>query len=52
MRDMKVKLFRVVASNGDTEYIVTNDTTQCMAEDAQKVNAFRWKIEQFHREEK
>lgn len=52
MRDMKVKLFRVVASNGDTEYIVTNDTTQCLAEDAQKVNAFRWKMEQFHREEK
>ena len=52
MRDMKVKLFRVVASDGDTEYIVTNDTTQCLAEDAQKENAIRWKIEQFHREEK
>ena len=52
MRDMKVRLFRVVASEGTTEYIVTNDTTQCSAEDAQKVNATRWKIEQFHREEK
>lgn len=52
MRDMKVKLFRVVAPDGDTEYIVTNDTTQCLAEDAQKESAIRWKIEQFHREEK
>jgi len=52
MRDMKVKVFRVVASDGDTEYIVTNDSTQFLAEDAQKENAIRWKIEQFHREEK
>ena len=51
-REMKVKLFRVVASNGDTEYLVTNDLTQCSSEDAQKENAIRWKIEQFHREEK
>ncbi len=51
-RDMKVKLFRVIASNGDTEYIVTNDLTQCSAEDALKQSAIRWKIEQFHREEK
>ena len=49
---MKVKLFRVVASNGDTEYLVTNDLTQDESEDAQKENAIRWKIEQFHREEK
>ncbi len=52
LRDMKVKLFRVVASNGDTEYLVTNDLTQDESEDAQKENAIRWKIEQFHREEK
>ena len=52
MRDMKVKLFRVVASNGDTECIVTNDTTQSLAKDVQKENAIHWKIEQFHREEK
>jgi hypothetical protein len=52
MATMKVKLFRAIASTGDTEYIVTNDITQCSAQDAQQKNALRWKIEQFHREEK
>ncbi len=40
------------SGQGDTEYIVTNDLTQCSAEDALKQSAIRWKIEQFHREEK
>ena len=49
-QDHKVKLFRVVASTGDTEYIVTNDVVQSSAEVAQEVCQVRWKIEQFHRE--
>jgi hypothetical protein len=49
-RDHKVRLFRVVASNGDTEYVVTNQMTQKSTEAAQLMCSIRWKIEQFHRE--
>ena len=46
----KVKLFRVVASNGDTEYVATNDISQSSKDDVKDVCANRWKIEEFHRE--
>ena len=50
-----LKLFRVSLSTertDDIEYIVTNDVTQDDLAGAQKESARRWKIEQFHREEK
>ena len=46
----KVKVFRVVASNGDTEYVATNDISQSSTDDVKDVCANRWKIEEFHRE--
>ena len=48
----RVKLFRLVLSTQRTDYLVTNDLAQDDAEAAQKVRAFSWKIEQFHRETK
>ena len=50
-KHMKVKLFRVLVNN-QTEYIITNDVSQVSAKDAIKESAFRWKIEQLHREVK
>ena len=47
-----LKLFRVVVSPDRTDYIVTNDVTQSDTDEAQKESGHRWKIEQFHREEK
>ncbi len=47
-----LKLFRVVLSTERTEYIVTNELTQADCAEAQKESSHRWKIEQFHREEK
>ena len=35
-----------------TDYVITNDKAICKAEDATKACAFRWKIEQYHREVK
>jgi hypothetical protein len=49
-KDYKVRLFRVVLSSQRTEYVVTNDTTQDSTDEAQKVCAVRWKIEEYHRE--
>ncbi len=47
----KVKLFKVVAKNGDIDWIITNDleetTTTQVAQDA---NDLRWQVEEFHRE--
>ncbi|MFM6254842.1 MAG: transposase [Dolichospermum sp.] len=48
----KHKLFKVVISTNDIEYIVTNDLTQDSTDDTQKESAIRWKIEQLHREVK
>ncbi len=47
----KVKLFKVVATNGDIDWIITNDlddtvTTQV----AQEADDLRWQVEEFHRE--
>ncbi|MYK43263.1 MAG: transposase [Gammaproteobacteria bacterium] len=47
----KVKVFRV-ASTHRTDYVVTNDLSQSDASVAQTACAWRWKIEQFHREAK
>lgn len=49
-KDYKVKLFRVVVSSRRTEWVVTNDLTCDSTQDAQKACAFRWKIEEYHRE--
>jgi hypothetical protein len=46
----KVKLFRVTALPGRTEYVVTNDLKQSDSGDTQRIGRIRWKIEQFHRE--
>lgn len=50
--DVKVKLFRVVVSTDRTDWLITNDLTQSSALAAQQESAYRWKIEQLHREEK
>ena len=47
----KVKVFRV-ASDRRTDYVVTNDLSQSDASVAETICAWRWKIEQFHRETK
>ena len=49
-KEHKVKLFRVVASDNRTDWVITNDLVQHSTDDAQKVCAIRWKIEQFNRE--
>lgn len=48
----EIKLFRIVASNGDAELVVTNDESSIDTEAVQTVCGFRWKVEQFHREVK
>ncbi len=45
-----LKLFRIVVGSDKTEYIVTNDVTINITDDARKESAIRWKIEEFHRE--
>ena len=50
--DEKVKLFRVAVSSNRTEFIVTNDKDQSDFDAVRLKSAQRWKIEQFHREEK
>jgi IS4 transposase len=49
--DYKVKLFRVAATNR-TEYVATNDHSQDSAVAVKDMCGIRWKIEQYHREEK
>jgi hypothetical protein len=46
----KVKPFRVVANNGRTDWVVTNDLSQDSTDDTQGMCAVRWKIEPYHRE--
>jgi hypothetical protein len=49
-KDHKVRLFRVLAFPGRTDFIATNDKT-CQSSDAVRMTcAVRWKIEQLHRE--
>jgi len=49
-KDYKVKLFRVVVSSHRTDWVVTNDLTCDSTQSAQQACAFRWKIEEYHRE--
>jgi hypothetical protein len=47
----KVQLFKVVATNGDIEWMMTNHPEGTFtASDIQEENAVRWQIEQLHRE--
>ena len=46
----QVKLFRLVSPSGRTEYIATNDLSQCDADAMKQDCRIPWKIEQLHRE--
>ena len=46
----QVKLFGLVSSTGDTEWIATNDLSEASASAVRKQAAVRWQIEQFHRQ--
>jgi hypothetical protein len=47
----QVKLFKLVAPNGDIDWVITNDLDSTnTAQVAQEANHVRWEIEQFHRE--
>jgi hypothetical protein len=47
----KVKLFKVVAKNGDIDWIITNDLDETMTvKVAQEADDLRWQVEEFHRE--
>lgn len=47
----KVKLFKVVATNGDIDWIITNDLDETVVTQvAQEANDVRWQVEEFHRE--
>jgi len=50
--DTYFKLFRVLVSPTRTDYIITNDLTQADTSAADQESSIRWKIEQFHREDK
>lgn len=50
-KDITLKLFLVTAKHR-MEYLVTNQVSIETTKDAKNVGAFRWKIEQFHREVK
>lgn len=51
-KDFKVKLFQVAVMKDCMEYVVTNDVTQNSSTGIREVTAYRWRIEQFHREVK
>jgi DDE superfamily endonuclease len=54
----QVRLFKIVAPNGDIEWLITNRShtgegdgqVAITAQDVKKQNALRWQIEQLHRE--
>ncbi len=46
----KVRLFKVVAINGDIDWVITNDLDETViTQVAQNANELRWQIEEFHR---
>jgi Transposase DDE domain len=49
---MKVKLFRVEAPNGRTEWVATNDFDQSSVDETYDTGRVKWHIEQYHREVK
>jgi hypothetical protein len=46
----QVQLFKIVATNGDIEWVITNDLTCENADVVEKNNDVRWQIEELHRE--
>lgn len=47
----KVKLFKVVATNGDIDWIITNDLDETVTTQVvQEADDLRWQVEEFHRE--
>jgi len=47
----KVKLFKVVATNGDIDWIITNNLDETVnTQVAQEADELRWQVEEFHRE--
>ena len=46
----QVKLFRLGSNSGHTEYIATNDLSQCDGQATKQACRLRWKIERLHRE--
>lgn len=47
----KVKLFKVVATNGDIDWVITNDLDETLTTQvAQEADKLRWQVEEFHRE--
>jgi DDE superfamily endonuclease len=45
-----VRLFKVVATNGDIDWVITNDFDEILTmQDVQDVNAVRWQVEELHR---
>ncbi len=51
-QDSYLKLFRVLVSTHRTDYIVTNDVAQTETSAAEAKSGIRWRVEQFHREDK
>lgn len=47
-----VQLFKIVATNGDIEWVITNDLACTNADVVEQKNDVRWQVEQFHREVK
>ena len=45
-----VRLFKIVAPNGDVDWVITNSDASLSADDVQNENAVRWQVEQLHRE--
>ena len=46
----KVRLFKVVAPNGDIDWVITNDLDETViTQVAQNANELRWQVEEFHR---
>ncbi len=47
----KVRLFKVVATNGDIDWIITNDLDETLTTQVvQEADKLRWQVEEFHRE--
>jgi hypothetical protein len=47
----KVKLFKLVAKNGDIDWVITNDLDETLTTQVvDATNHLRWKVEEFHRE--
>ena len=46
----RVQLFKLVAPNGDIDWIITNSDASLTSDDVQDEDAKRWQVEQLHRE--